>query len=784
MKLYRPKTLQVKTFSATTPRWLVKLLSGVITSLILLNLFSFSAVEISQAAATQRFLNTGSGSWFWLSPTPQGNTLRAVSCPTANFCVAVGDRGTILSTSNGGQSWGVMPSGTNYNLYGISCISLIECYIVGQYGVILASSFFTLGGNNTKPWRVAQDFDGNDLYSISCKVSAHCVAAGQNGNIYYTGDGGYQWTLKTLAASLNFKGVSCLDQNNCLAAGNNGNIFYTKNGGLNWSTAVANLAPENFQSISCSQVCYAVTSSGSIFKSYNSNGFWADWTRQTNIPSQFGALYSITCTDFLNCFAVGNNLVVISTNNGGFNWSANSYFNLNEAYDYQSIACSSASNCTAVGYHGYTFKYSGNSIQPYNIGVKATLTSIQCLTIQICYAAGSNNLFEITTDGGYSWSSLDPGQTIYNDIGNFTGISCPSLLMCYLLGSGGVVRYSATAFPNFKEILNTGGLHAIACPTPNNCYTVGDNSYIFSIYIDGQGNSQTTFAHSPGPASNPTLRGVSCATPTFCIAVGDYGAVFRNNTYPVDMNIWNSLPSDPVLSISNPYFRAIDCTLKSPTNPVCYAVGVLGFIYRYELYGWNNQSVNSYLDLNGVSCMDSSNCTAVGKNGAVFSTINGKDWGGEDAGTTYNFNGVACPFQCITMGDQETILSNAHVVTLDTNTALNASDAGSLSNALNKAGPNQTIRFYLGNSNGVTVQQNLNLPAIPYGVKLMGSCGQLNSYYGPLISIYMTNTAGMVLSGQNKLYGLKITNAGGPSLKANGSSGFGNNQLNCVKVHG
>ena len=43
--------------------------------------------------------------WEWQNPLPQGNTLRDVQLFSANTAIAVGDAGTVMKTTDGGESW-------------------------------------------------------------------------------------------------------------------------------------------------------------------------------------------------------------------------------------------------------------------------------------------------------------------------------------------------------------------------------------------------------------------------------------------------------------------------------------------------------------------------------------------------------------------------------------------------------------------------------------------------------------------------------------------------------
>src|SRR5689334_6126344 len=60
------------------------------------------------------------GQWVWQNPLPQGNTLQDFSFVDTNNGFAVGARGTILRTTDGGTSWDILASGTDDDLYGVA----------------------------------------------------------------------------------------------------------------------------------------------------------------------------------------------------------------------------------------------------------------------------------------------------------------------------------------------------------------------------------------------------------------------------------------------------------------------------------------------------------------------------------------------------------------------------------------------------------------------------------------------------------------------------------------
>ncbi len=165
---------------------------------------------------------TGANQGFWFGSRNCGfdAPCRAVSCPTASFCVAVGqykDAGGFLQPvvdtfSNGAWSSqeGALPadsatdtSVTNPNgyLYSVSCASPSSCVAVGQYtttGGTTAAYITTLAGTT---WSAAaaplpSDSSGGTslLFGVSCATPGNCAASGQ-----YNSTGGNAGLLETLA---------------------------------------------------------------------------------------------------------------------------------------------------------------------------------------------------------------------------------------------------------------------------------------------------------------------------------------------------------------------------------------------------------------------------------------------------------------------------------------------------------------------------------------------------------------------------------------------------------
>jgi len=125
--------------------------------------------------------------WVWQNPLPQGNDLRGASFVDANTGTVVGYYGTIVRTTDGGNSWTIQTSGTTQNLWAVS---------------------FTDVNNGT--------------------------AVGEGGTILRTTDGGGFWVSQASGTTVQFRGVSFTDENNGTTVGEGGGILRTTDGGNTW----------------------------------------------------------------------------------------------------------------------------------------------------------------------------------------------------------------------------------------------------------------------------------------------------------------------------------------------------------------------------------------------------------------------------------------------------------------------------------------------------------------------------------------------------------------------
>ena len=69
--------------------------------------------------------------WFWQNPLPQGNNLFGVHFIDENIGWAVGENGTIIRTSDGGENWLELSCGTVNDLKDVFFLDSQNGFVVG-----------------------------------------------------------------------------------------------------------------------------------------------------------------------------------------------------------------------------------------------------------------------------------------------------------------------------------------------------------------------------------------------------------------------------------------------------------------------------------------------------------------------------------------------------------------------------------------------------------------------------------------------------------------------------
>jgi hypothetical protein len=534
-----------------------------------------------------------------------GAALESVACPTASFCVAVGnfkdrsDTPAALYATSDGTTWSpereLLPAGAlSADLVSVSCTSPSQCVAVGFY-------FDSTGVRHP----LAEHWDGtrwtrenapvagpgtvNGLFGVDCVTSVSCFAVGStdNGPIVDHWNG-TAWSSQTVVPS-SIRGellsVSCTSGTSCLAVGS-----YPDTGGHQQPSA-------------------ALLSGSS-------------WTLQA-VPAASGSdtseLNSVSCPVSGDCVAVGN-----------------------------------ASNGSEA--RGFSTEWNGSvwteGAIPAPAGATgAFLNGVSCVSATVCTAVGSygesggNALLADRWDGS-SWV-LQPvagpaaPQPVFD-----AGVSCPTTLLCTAVGatadgSGhqvtlaegwGGPAWASLSIPS-PPTMKFAQLFSTSCPDVNSCVAVGqfDRSSDGAVVAFGEawnGSGWRILPRVPLPAGagNATLLGVSCPLAGQCVAVGSYTRVADSHVLPLAVG-WNghawTLISSAGPSASYSQLDGVWCKSISSCETVGFSIpsaasGVSVPLVEQLSDGTTivlrvpSPPQNAGSALHGVSCDPSLNCVAVG----------------------------------------------------------------------------------------------------------------------------------------------------------------------------
>jgi photosystem II stability/assembly factor-like uncharacterized protein len=335
--------------------------------------------------------------WTWLNPLPQGNTLRALQFIKPATCIAVGDGGTVLKSTNMGNTWSRLYTGTMLDFTSLFFINPDTGFIVGNSdewsaGKILKTTDGGLAWTETYPPYPEM------LYSI-CFTDASTGYVGGLSYFFKTGDGGNSWEYVN---SINNE-VDC--------------IFFTDHetgyipqGDLMKTTDAGNTWVNQVQGLGFFTIFFTTKDKGyapsywdkNIYKSTDAGSNWSMVPSTTN-----RTITSLYFPDTLHGFGVGDSGVIIKTTDEGNNWST---ISPGSGPNLLSLSFLNADSGMTVGQYGTIIQTldQGNTWNPKSSSLTFdNLGSISFPSSNTGYVTGENGTILKTTNAGSSWNHLN-----------------------------------------------------------------------------------------------------------------------------------------------------------------------------------------------------------------------------------------------------------------------------------------------------------------------------------------------------------------------------------------
>lgn len=534
--------------------------------------------------------------WQWVNPLPQGNLLNGVWSVTQDTVYAVGEDGTVLKTTNGGNTWQIKNevAGIVDQLFAVQFVSGTVGWAAGEYGQVIKT---TDGGLTWFPQFVPTV---SDLYAVYFTSASQGWVGGNGGQIFSTTNGGLSWNPDTTHSGNTIFGIYFRNSTTGWAVGTNGEVLTSTNGGNSWThqTSGTSQALYSIQFTSAT-TGMVVGSFGTILKTANAGVTWTPIASPTDL-----SLYAIQFTSALNGSAVGAYGELVRTTDGGVTWIGLSTPTSNDLYAVRFAPSTGIG--IAVGDYGTILGTTdaGATWHPLSNGVKNELYAINFPATDVGYAVGDIGTIVKTSDGGKTWTSEGSGtyQVLW-------GVYFTDPNTGFAVGdSATVLKTTNGGFSWVEENSHTDpSLYSIYFANQDTGWTVGDFGTILRTVSGGASwlpESSHTFS---------TLNRVKFATSKIGWAVGYDGTILKTTNAGVK---WVQQTSNTIRTL-----YSID-VLSTTT---AYAVGDFGLVLKTTDGGttWTSLNTNNDASFTGVAFFSPLQGWAVGDDGTVVNTTDG-----------------------------------------------------------------------------------------------------------------------------------------------------------------
>ena len=477
-------------------------------------------------------------------PDGEGITLKDIDFYNRNFGWAVGERGYIAYTENGGVSWTAVERITDFDLRSVSFYNPLSGWAVGgnfDNAVIL---FTDDGGLH---WEVqARHPASTRLVSVSATgfQSAVTVSEGDNDNLsrVFRTSGAGNWTQVFEDENHNLACLSAIG-NRIWVGGSDGYLVFTPNA-HDWQTLSRNILPGSVHSISFhdDRHGWAGGSAGILLSTSNQGATW----RRSGAVTQ-NTIINVYFQDADNGWLMAESSLEFRTIDGGRNW---------QAVDVGGSDVNLVEFAGSTGYatHGTSVAVASNNGDRWQSTQVIRGTGIPAIALSVpdprtAYVASPGDSLRKTTDSGQTWTAENAPFT------NCFGVDFIDPDHGWVLAAG--VNSGTVIFSTENGGAQWHGLHRFEFNPGGVCFVDEDHGWVW-------GNPGFIFATRDGGRTwedmqiqvNRVIRKIHAADENHLWACGDGGLIARWGEDWMGITLENqSRPAGFVLSppVPNPF---------------------------------------------------------------------------------------------------------------------------------------------------------------------------------------------------------------------------------------
>ena len=422
------------------------------------------------------------GTWDIISPTPTINDLHDVYFVNSQTGWAVGAKGTIVATKDGGQTWEMQYKNDGQYFTGVFFIDENEGWVVGWHDVLHTENggdtweeqylpgfldaeklyfinpdtgwivgtyktiYKTVDGGETWVTKLAGGPSDPALVDLYFSDALHGIAAGgdwfsyeDDAFILVTSDGGETWTETTPQNADEIISISFVSQDTGWACGYGNDILKTVDGGYTWEIVYsANGTKDDIQFINSNE--------GIVLSSYDiltTNDGGVTWTA---VPNTFSDINSFSFSGSTG-FAAGYHGRLYKTTDFGLNWSETGSNRFGSADKLTFIDPLNGWAKKSVGVSLLHTNDGGYTWENISVGATYILADYCFPTANTGYAMEYQDRFFKTTDGGENWDMINIPFT-----GDFLVLDFVNELKGFIGGNSGLLLMTLDGGQNWQQI--------------------------------------------------------------------------------------------------------------------------------------------------------------------------------------------------------------------------------------------------------------------------------------------------------------------------------------------
>lgn len=338
--------------------------------------------------------------WSWRHPSPQGNNLNKLSFLNTTTGWAAGDKGTLIKTTNGGNSWSLQYPG---HVEDITELNFTD----SLHGFMSAGSDFYVTSNSGQSWNIRYRFPSytiSALFMLDADTGLLALENGSsNGQLYKTTDGGLSWQQILTNTPGIIADVALTSNGNGMLVGSGALSMRTTDFGNTWNyVGIAGAMSFIDLSMASAQNIF-ITSANEIFKSTDGG---ISFSPIGNPAQSTGTnILSIDFVNLNNGLAGSESGNIFFTNDGGTTW--NNYVS-NPWFDAKDVVANTSNNFFTTGTFGSILKSSNGGAVWNELSTRISetrLNAIDVVSSTSAFAAGVAGTILNTVNGGTTWTA-------------------------------------------------------------------------------------------------------------------------------------------------------------------------------------------------------------------------------------------------------------------------------------------------------------------------------------------------------------------------------------------